>query len=311
MIKRFRSFIMCSMVVLAAPSGATAQSCAAGPATVQILGSGGPFINRERASASYLLWVGGQARMLVDIGGGTYQRFGQSQAKLSDLALVAISHLHPDHVSDLPALLWVSQLARTEPLPIIGPSGNSVASGPAGNDVAPDFPTFLARLFDDKNGAFPAMGGTLGGRGNGVRLNVSVVDVKKAEPSTVFEGHGLRVTALGIPHADMPTLAYRVETSDGSIVFSSDQNGTNPKFVDFAKNANVLIMHLAIAAGTTSPLHAAPAVVGRLAQEAHVGRLIVSHIGQFDLDAAVADLNKSYTGPLTIGADLQCTPVAR
>jgi ribonuclease BN (tRNA processing enzyme) len=109
----------------------------------------------------------------------------------------------------------------------------------------------------------------------------------------------------------MPTLAYRVETGDGSIVFSSDQNGTNPKFVDFAKNANVLIMHLAIAAGATSPLHAAPAVVGRLAQEAHVGRLIVSHIGQFDLDAAIADLRKSYTGLLTIGADLQCTPIAR
>jgi ribonuclease BN (tRNA processing enzyme) len=311
MIKRFRPFIMCSIVVLAAPCSATAQSCAAGPVTVQILGSGGPFINRERASASYLLWIGGQARMLVDIGGGTYQRFGQSQAKLSDLALVAISHLHPDHVSDLPALLWVSQQVRTEPLPIIGPSGNSVASGPAGNDVAPDFSTFLSRLFDDKSGAFPAMGGTLGGRGNGVRLNVSVVDVKKTEPSTVFEGHGLRVTALGIPHADMPTLAYRVETTDGSIVFSSDQNGTNPKFVDFAKNANVLIMHLAIAAGTTSPLHAAPAVVGRLAQEAHVGRLILSHIGQFDLDAAIADLRRSYTGPLTIGADLQCTPIVR
>src|ERR1700732_5453122 len=105
MIKRFRFFIVCSMVVLSAPTGATAQSCAAGPATVQILGSGGPAINRERASASYLLWVGGQARMLIDIGGGTYLRFGQSEAKLSDLALVGISHLHPDHVSDLPALL--------------------------------------------------------------------------------------------------------------------------------------------------------------------------------------------------------------
>ncbi len=310
MIKHFRSFIMCSMFVLAVPSGASAQSCAAGPVTVQILGSGGPAINRERASTSYLLWVGGQARMLVDIGGGTYLRFGQSQAKLSDLALVAISHLHPDHVSDLPALLWVSQQARKEPLPIVGPSGNSVA-GPAGNDVAPDFPTFLARLFDEKNGAFPAMGGTLGGRGNGVRLNVSVVDVKKAEPSTVFEGQGLKVTALGIPHANMPTLAYRVETPDGSIVFSSDQNGTNPGFVDFARNANVLIMHLQIPAGATSPLHASPAVVGRIAHEAGVGRLIVSHIGQLDLDAAIAELKKSYAGPLTIGADLQCTPIAQ
>ena len=121
--------------------------------------------------------------------------------------------------------------------------------------VAPDFPTFLARLFDEKNGAFQVLGATLGAsRGNGVRLNVSVVEVAKAEPSIVFKGPDLTVTALGIPHANMPTLAYRVETPAGSVVFSSDQNGTNPKFVDFARNANVLIMHLAIAAGATSPL---------------------------------------------------------
>jgi len=278
---------------------------------LQILGSGGPAINRERASASYVLWVGGQAKMLLDMGGGTYLRFGQSGAKLSDLALVGISHLHPDHVSDLPALLWLSRQARTEPLPIVGPSGNSVA-GPAGNDVAPDFPTFLTRLFDEKNGAFQVLGATLGAaRGNGVRLDVSVVDVAKAEPTIVFKGSDLTVTALGIPHANMPTLAYRVETPAGSVVFSSDQNGTDPKFVDFARNANVLVMHLAIAAGATSPLHAAPAVVGRIAREAGVGRLIVSHIGQYDHDAAIGELKQSYAGPLTIGADLQCTPIAR
>jgi ribonuclease BN (tRNA processing enzyme) len=178
--------------------------------------------------------------------------------------------------------------------------------------VAPDFPTFLARLFDEKNGAFQVLGASLGAsRGNGVRLDVSVVDVAKAEPSVVFKGPDLTVTAFGIPHANMPALAYRVETPAGSVVFSSDQNGTNPKFVDFARNANVLIMHLAIAAGATSPLHAAPAVVGRIAREAGVGRLIVSHIGLFDLEAAISELKQSYAGPLTVGADLQCTPVAR
>ena len=304
-------FVVCSLFVLAVPSGALAQSCT-GPLTVQILGSGGPAPNPQRASSSYLLWRGGQAKMLVDTGGGTYLRFAQSQAKLSDLALLAISHLHPDHVSDLPALLWLSAQMRKEPLPIVGPSAGAGVAGPTGNDVAPDFSTFLTRLFDEKNGAFQVMGASLGApRGNGVRLNVSVVDVTKAEPSTVLDEPGLKVTAFGIPHANMPALAYRVETPEGSIVFSSDQNGTNPKFVDFARNANVLIMHLAIAAGATSPLHAAPAVVGRIAADAGVGRLVVSHIGQFDLDAAVADLKKSYTGPLTVGADLQCTPIVR
>jgi ribonuclease BN (tRNA processing enzyme) len=296
-----RSMIVCLLVVFSIPSVASAQSCAGNPVAVEILGSGGPAINRERASASYLLWVGPEAKMLVDMGGGTYIRFGQSQAKLADLAMVAVSHLHPDHVSDLPALLWLSHQGRKEPLPIVGPSGN---------EIAPAFPTFLSRLFDEKNGAFQVLGHTVGAaQGNGVPLEVSVVDVTKGEPSTVFDRDGITVTAMGIPHANVPTLAYRVQTRGVSVVFSSDQNGTNPKFVDFAKGADVLVMHLAIAAGATSPLHAAPAVVGRIAQDAGVKRLIVSHIGQFDLEAAIADLKKFYTGPLTIGADLQCTQV--
>ena len=300
-----RSVFVCLLALLSMSSSASAQSCVANPVAVQILGSGGPMINRDRASTSYLLWIDAQAKILVDMGGGAFLRFGQAQAKLSDLSLVAISHFHPDHVSDLPALLWLSNFTRREPLPIVGPSGN---------DLVPGFPTFLSRLFDAKNGAFQVLGTTLGGPpvagvGGGVRLDVGVVDVTKAEPSTVFDRQGVTVTALGIPHGNIPTLAYRIQTRNASIVFSSDQTGTNPRFVDFARGADVLVMHLAIAAGATSPLHAPPAVVGRVAQEAGVGRLIVSHIGQFDLDVAITDLKKLYTGPLTVGADLQCTSV--
>jgi ribonuclease BN (tRNA processing enzyme) len=227
----------CALALAAAllPSNASAQSCVGNPVAVQILGSGGPRINPERASASYLLWVDAQAKILVDIGGGTFFRFGQSQAKLSDLSLVAISHLHPDHVSDLPALLWTSNQLRQDPLPIFGPSGN---------DTAPDFSTFLGRLFDTKTGAFQVLGATLGttqgNAGGGVRLEVGVVDVTKAEPSTVFDRDGVTVTALGIPHGPLPTLAYRVRTRGVSIVFSSDQIGTNPRFIEFAKGSQCL-----------------------------------------------------------------------
>jgi ribonuclease BN (tRNA processing enzyme) len=307
-----RSIIVGLLTVIWIPANATAQSCEEGSVSIQILGSGGPRIDRFRVSTSYLLWVGNQARVLVDMGGGALGRFGQAQAKLSDLSLVAVSHLHPDHISDLPAFLWLSHEVRKEPLAIVGPSGN---------DAAPDFSTFLNRLFDERNGAFQVLGATLGGQrrdipsgplsaGGGVRLDVGVVDVTKAEPTTVFDQAGLTVTAFGIPHGNMSTLACRVKVRNVSIVFSSDQMGTDPKFVEFAKGANVLIMHLALAAGVKNhPLHAAPDVVGRIAQRAGVGRLIVSHIGLFDLDAALADLKTAYTGPLTVGADLQCTPV--
>lgn len=295
-------------------SSASAQSCGDSPIAVQILGSGGPRLNPSRASSSYLLWLDGRARILVDMGGGAHQRFGQSQAKLEDLWMVGISHLHPDHVSDLPAFLWLSHEVRKEPLKIFGPTGN---------DAAPDFATFLNRLFDEKSGAFPvlgsALGGSYGGGGvrpdigrvvaGGVRLDVGVIDAAKAEPSLVFQREGTTVTAQRIPHGNMPTLAYRVQTGNVSVVLSSDQNGTDPKFVEFAKGANVLIMHLAVAPGTDVPLHATPAIVGRIAQEAGVGQLIVSHFGLFNLDAAVADLRKFYSGPLIVGADMQCTPV--
>ena len=285
------------------PAPVPAQSCTASPIAVQILGSGGPAVNKDRASTSYLLWIDGRARMVVDMGGGAFLRFGQAEARLSDLSLAAMSHFHPDHVSDLPALMWLSSFTRKEPLPIVGPSGNA---------LVPGLPEFLSRLFDAKTGAFQVLGTSMGasavpGVGGGVKLDVSTVDVTKNEPSTVFDRDGLQVTALTIPHGNIPAVAYRVQTRSGSVVFSSDQNGTNPRFVEFARGANLLIMHLAIPAGATNPLHAAPAVVGRVAQEAGVGRLIVSHIGPFNLDAAIAELKTQYTGPLTVGADLQCT----
>lgn len=268
---------------------------------VQILGSGGPRVTRDRASTSYLVWIDGQAKVLVDAGGGAFLRFGESGARLDDLALVAISHLHPDHVSDLPALLWSIDGARKDPpLPIAGPTGN---------DGVPGFQKFLKLLFDQEQGAFQVLGGTIGGSGRGVPLEVTVLDAAKRASLPVFNRQGITVTAIGVPHGNIPALAYRVQANNKAIVFSSDQNGSDPSFVEFVRGADVLVMHLAIPTGGASPLHASPAVVGRVARDARVGRLVLSHIGQFDLDAAIADVKKSYTGPVTVGVDLLCTPV--
>ena len=296
-----RSVIAGLMLLAAGLSGAAAQTCTGSPVAVQILGSGAPGFVRDRSNTSYLLWVGNQARILLDAGGGAYVRFGQSGAKFSDLSMILVSHLHPDHVSDLPGVLWSGRMTRNDMLPIVGPSGD---------EAAPAFTDFLARLFDPANGAFEVLSSvTPNSKGPGVKLAPSVVDVKKAEPTTVFDQNGIKVTAIGIPHGNLPNLAYRVETQGKTVVFSSDQNGTNPNFTDFAKGANLLILHLAIGVGANNPNQALPAVVGQMAQSAAPGRLVLSHIANFDLDAAVADVKRNYTGPLTVGADLQCTQV--
>jgi ribonuclease BN (tRNA processing enzyme) len=124
----------------------------------------------------------------------------------------------------------------------------------------------------------------------------------------VLDTPELSIAALGVPHGDIPAVAYRVTTGGAAVVLSSDQTGTNPRFVDFARGADVLIMHFQTPMAD-NPLHASPAVVGRIARDAAVKRLVLGHIGVFDLEPALAEVRRSYTGPLTVGADLQCTPL--
>ncbi len=79
--------------------GAAQELCSTVSLGVQVLGSGGPFAGTNRASSGYLVWREGRAVVMVDAGGGTYVRFGEAGARLNDLSLLAISHLHPDHVA--------------------------------------------------------------------------------------------------------------------------------------------------------------------------------------------------------------------
>ena len=304
-------------VALVFATRVSAQSvCSSEPLAVQVLGSGGPTVGGTRASTGYLVWHGGRAVVMVDAGGGTFLRFGEAGARLQDLSLLAISHLHPDHVSDVPALLWLSELARQQPLKIAGPTG-------AG--AFPSTDAFVRRLFDTSSGAFPILGGTLGQPGQGVRLDVVAVDATVGTSSTIWSDNDLEVSAMGVPHGNVPSLAYRVRVGNRSIVFGSDQNGSDERFAGFAAGADVLIMHFGLSARAPdfiAQLHAKPAAVGQIAQKAKAKRLVMSHFMQApstvktpewfslpDLDEAVGEARKHFSGRIDTAVDLQCIPI--
>jgi ribonuclease BN (tRNA processing enzyme) len=303
--------------VLTLPVEISAQAtCSSEPLAVQVLGSGGPHAGGTRASTGYLVWRAGRAVVMVDVGGGTFLRFGEAGARLQDLSLLAISHLHPDHVSDLPALLWLSELARQQPLKIAGPSGGG---------AFPSFDAFLRRLFDGRSGAFPILAGTLGQSGQGVRLAPVVVDASAATTQQVLSDTDLEITAIGVPHGNVPSIAYRITVGDRSIVFGSDQNGSDSKFATFAAGADVLVMHLGLREQAPPPIaqvHARPATVGQVARTAQAKRLVLSHFikgpstaqtaewfSLFDLDQAVGEVRKHFAGPIDTAVDLQCIPI--
>jgi ribonuclease BN (tRNA processing enzyme) len=52
-----------------------------------------------------------------------FLRFGEADAALEDLNLIALTHFHADHVADIPALVKAGFFSdRTAPLPISGVS---------------------------------------------------------------------------------------------------------------------------------------------------------------------------------------------
>ena len=83
----------------------TTLSLLASSLSLQVLGSGGPESGDKCASSGYVIWVDGKSRVLVDFGGGASLRFEEVGAKIEDLDVILLTHLHVDHTADLPALL--------------------------------------------------------------------------------------------------------------------------------------------------------------------------------------------------------------
>ena len=101
------------------------EGCPEKGVTLQILGSGGPAAGNGRASTGYLVRLNGSPLVMIDAGGGTYLRLQQAGAHIRDIEFLGISHLHPDHASELPALLWSDIFSnRSAQLNVSGPAGD-------------------------------------------------------------------------------------------------------------------------------------------------------------------------------------------
>ena len=295
MVRRtFRSLVVVAVLGCLLAAKPALAACGATGVQLQILGSGGPGRSSGRASAGYLVWIEGVGRILVDAGGGIKQRFHASGADLGDVELLALSHFHPDHSAGMPALLW--------------PGGAALrVAGPSAGGVFPSLDDWLGGLFGP-GGVFRVLAGRLD-------LDAVTVDVTAGAPAEVWRDGDVRVSGIGVPHADVPAVGFRVDVGEASVAFSSDQNGSDPAFIEFVRDVDVLVVHLGRgedATGRGAELHARPSVWGALAAEAGVGRLVASHIStssQQVLEDSLAYLRAAYAGPITVGEDLLCVAV--
>lgn len=279
-------------------------ACGAHGVAVQVLGSGGPVAADARASSGYLVWLDGRSRILIDAGGGVFLRFGEAGARVEDLDLIAITHFHADHVADLPALVKSGFFSeRTRPLAI---------SGPDGGGEFPALSEFLRAEFDADHGAFRYLSGALDGSAGLFKLAPVEIAASAKTPTTAFRADGVTVEAIGVPHGPVPALAYRIDVRGLHIVFSGDQNGSEPAFWALARDADLLVMAHAVpenADPVARKLHAVPGVIGSNSAKFNVRHLLLSHLMARSLNTLAENLaimRHDYHGPIDVAKDLAC-----
>ena len=300
---------LCLSLLCAAESGsAMGQQCGSAGLVLQVLGSGGPELQDQRASTSYLIWDQGRARVLVDAGGGSALRFGESGAQMSQLDVVLFSHFHVDHSGDFPALIFSSWFEdRKRPLLVLGPPGNA---------FMPSTTEFVHDLFSDPHGAWRYLSElTDPGTGGSYQLRPRSV-IAGSSPVLVLRSGNMTIYAVRVIHGVFPSLAWRVEIGGSSIVFSGDTNGAGDGLMRLAMNVDVFVAHNAVpegASGVERRLHMPPSVIGVTAGNAHARSLVLSHrmlrtLGR-EAETETA-IRLRYAGPIVFANDLDCIPIA-
>jgi len=295
------------LFVSAAATSAGAAPCGQRGVALQVLGSGGPELRGERASASYVVWRDGKSVALIDSGGGTALRFGQSGASFAQLRVVLFTHLHADHNADFPALVKSAFFeGRDSDLPVLGP---------AGNPLLPGVDRYLELSFGS-DGVYPYLSSMIDGSG-AWRLVPEVVEPPQdgVWPGRQL-GDGLAVSAVRVEHGPLPALAWRIDVGGRSITVSGDMNGRLGTLEKLAFGTDLLVAHHAIPEDSQDAvarrLHMPPSEIGRIAAEAKVHRVLLAHIMQRteqDRAANLAAIRDRYEGPVEFAVDLACHPV--
>jgi len=191
--------------------------------TLALLGTkGGPAIRPGSAMpTSNLLTLGGQ-RIVVDCGLGVTRGLVDQGMALEDLSLIFVTHLHSDHYLELGALLhtaWTAGL--TTPVTVYGPDG-----------LERYWQTFLAAMDADI---------ALRIADEGRPDLSSLVRVLTLDAGEVRDVAGLEVSAIRTVHPPLvETFALAFAVAGTRVVFSGD-TAPSPAFVEFARDADLLV----------------------------------------------------------------------
>ena len=239
-----------------------------------ILGSGTavPVLNRN--CAGYILEVDGM-RLLFDSGAGTIRRLLELGIVLDEIEHVFYTHLHNDHINDLGGIIWSSNYGgtRKNDLNLYGPSG-----------FRKFFRTLLKKLLRP------------------TRLNFGI-NVKELKNSVIKIGNIKINTCQTIHSSTTRSIIYRVTYKNNAFVYTGDTDYCT-EVVEAARNAHTLLTECSFPDSKKVEGHLTPSLAGRIAAQANVKQLVLSH---FYPNVLKTDIRKrcgaSFKGKLILAKD--------
>ena len=268
---------------------------------------GGPRVGEAGRSNPSTLILINDVPYVVDCGYGTSRRLIEAGIGIDRLRYVFITHHHSDHNLEFGALFYSAW--------ITGRPIHVDAYGPVGlRKMAQDF--FNYQKFD---------------------IDTRIVDEGRPDPRKLIAVHefgrpglvmrngDVKVTSLRVRHPPITqAYAYRFDASDRSVVISGD-TAYAPELAEFAKAADVLVHEVMYLPGVEKLVsrlpnarrlrehlmaaHTLPEDVGRIAAQAGVKTLVLSHFVPGD-DPSISDeqwsdgVKKYFKGRIIVGKDL-------
>jgi ribonuclease Z len=268
------------------------------PIKVTLLGTApGPPVRVGRAGISTLVEAAGE-RFLFDAGYGSLARLVESGLPLDAVSKLFLTHLHSDHVVDLPALMllpWAAPSARDVPLEVWGPDGTRDMVRHL--EQAFSYDIHVRRDVDE--------------RASAKGIEVIGRDVREG---IVYDQGGVKITAFLVDHGPVtPAFGYRVDHAGRSVAISGDTRPSD-NLVQASKGVDVLI-HEAVDEVSLKKLapsqHLFEAIVGHHTtpeQAADIFRRVSPRLALFshaEGGAAVVErTRRTYSGRVEFGEDL-------
>ena len=285
-------------------------------AEIYVLGGGTPTPTADRFGSSYVLKVGDEY-LMFDCGPAATHKLVKVGLFPTEINHLFFTHHHFDHDIDYPCFLlcrWDQSIGKEKQLKVFGPSlTEKITEGIIGPEglFAHDWNARVNHPLSQR--VFVNRGGTL-------PRNPPSVDAKDVEPGLVSSGSDWQVTSALAEHVQpwLDSLAYRVDTSQGSVVFTGD---TQPcqTVTDLAKGADIMLCMCwddqevmeqnGEAQGQCGTVGAA-----RMAQEAGVGKLVLVHIGPHlsghgPMEKGIGDIRRIYDGQVIFSEELMRIPL--